>query len=104
VLTADHLAAETHEHVHNLRDRPTWRELRAVELGHVVMASEEFTRPSPGLVGAIESLAHELHPDAFAPKAENRKVKIEAGELLYAAAALTESALNSAKGCGTCAR
>jgi len=104
VLTADHLAAETHEHVHNLRDRPTWRELRAVGLGHVVMASEEFTRPSPGLVGAIESLAHELHPDAFAPKAENRKVKIEAGELLYAAAALTESALNSAKGCGTCAR
>ena len=66
VLTSDHLAAETHEHVNNLRDRPTWRELRAVELGHVVMASDEFTRPSPGLVDAIESLAHELHPEAFA--------------------------------------
>jgi iron complex transport system substrate-binding protein len=69
VLTADHLAAETHEHVNNLRDRPTWRELRAVELGRVVMASDEFTRPSPGLVDAIESLAHELHPEAFSGSA-----------------------------------
>lgn len=69
VLTSDHLAAETHEHVNNLRDRPTWRELRAVELGHVVMASDEFTRPSPGLVDAIESLAHELHPEAFGASA-----------------------------------
>jgi iron complex transport system substrate-binding protein len=103
VLTSDHLAAETHEHVNNLRDRPTWRELRAVELGHVVMASDEFTRPSPGLVDAIESLAHELHPDAFAPKAENRKVKIENGARFYASA-VTESAPNSAKGCGTCVR
>jgi ABC-type Fe3+-hydroxamate transport system substrate-binding protein len=65
VLTSDHLAAETHEHVNNLRERPTWSELRAVKAGHVVMASDEFTRPSPGLVDAIESLAHELHPEAF---------------------------------------
>jgi iron complex transport system substrate-binding protein len=65
VLTSDHLAAETHEHVNNLRDRPTWSELRAVKMGHVVMASDEFTRPSPGLVDAIESLAHDLHPEVF---------------------------------------
>jgi len=69
VLTSDHLAAETHEHVNNLRDRPTWRELRAVELGHVAMASDEFTRPSPGLVDAIEALARELHPEAFSTSA-----------------------------------
>jgi hypothetical protein len=104
VLTADHLAAETHEHVNNLRDKPTWRELRAVELGHVVMASDEFTRPSPGLVDAIESLAHELHPDVFPAKAENRKVKMDGDARFYAAAAVTESASDSAKGCGTCAR
>ena len=69
VLTSDHLAAETHGHVNNLRDRPTWRELRAVELGHVVMASDQFTRPSPGLVDAIEALARELHPEAFGASA-----------------------------------
>ena len=103
VLTSDHLAAETHEHVNNLRDRPTWRELRAVELGHVVMASDEFTRPSPGLVDAIEALARELHPDVFPAKVENRKVKMENGARYYAAA-VTESASDSAKECGTCAR
>jgi ABC-type Fe3+-hydroxamate transport system substrate-binding protein len=69
VLTPDHLAAETHERVNNLRDRPTWSELRAVKMGHVVMASDEFTRPAPGLVDAIEALAHELHPEAFSTSA-----------------------------------
>jgi ABC-type Fe3+-hydroxamate transport system substrate-binding protein len=69
VLTSDHLAAETHEHVNNLRERPTWRELRAVEAGRVVMASDEFTRPAPGLVDAIEALARELHPEAFSTSA-----------------------------------
>jgi len=93
VLTSDHLAAETHEHVNNLRDRPTWSELRAVKMGHVVMASDEFTRPSPGLVDAIESLAHELHPEVFPSKAEN-------GARIYAATAAAESW----RGCGTCAR
>jgi iron complex transport system substrate-binding protein len=99
VLTSDHLAAETHEHVNNLRDRPTWSELRAVKMGHVVMASDEFTRPSPGLVDAIESLAHELHPEAFSSKTENGKVKMENGAGFYAA-----TAAESWRGCGTCAR
>lgn len=100
VLTSDHLAAETHEHVNHLRGRPTWSDLRAVKAGHVVMASDEFTRPSPGLVDAIESLAHELNPEAFAPKAENSKMKMENGVRFYAATA----AAGSWRGCGTCAR
>jgi iron complex transport system substrate-binding protein len=100
VLTSDHLAAETHEHVNNLRDRPTWSELRAVKMGHVVMASDEFTRPSPGLVDAIESLAHELHPEAFSPKVESGKVNMENGARFYAAIPAAESW----RGCGTCAR
>ena len=69
ILSPDHLEAETHEQANNLRDRPTWSELRAVKMGHVVMASDEFTRPSPGLVDAIEALAHELHPEAFSTSA-----------------------------------
>jgi len=69
VLTPDHLEAETHERANNLRQRPTWSELRAVKMGHVVMASDEFTRPSPGLVDGIESLAHELHPEVFSSSA-----------------------------------
>jgi len=99
VLTPDHLEAETHEHVDNLRQRPTWSELRAVKLGHVVMGSDEFTRPAPGLVDAIESLAHQLHPEVFPSKVENRKAKMENRARFYAVA-LAESP----RGCATCAR
>jgi hypothetical protein len=30
--------------------------------------SDEIDRPSPGLVDAIEQLAHDLHPEAFTPE------------------------------------
>jgi iron complex transport system substrate-binding protein len=100
VLTPDHLQSETDKQVNNLHDLPTWRELRAVKAGHVVMASDEVTRPAPGLVDAIELLAHDLHPEVFPAKAENRKVKTENGTRFYAAAAATKSL----KGCGACAR
>jgi len=50
----------------DLRARPVWRDLDAVQLGHVVNLNEEAIRPSPGLVDAIEQLAHNVHPEAFA--------------------------------------
>ena len=61
-----------------LRSREAWKQLRAVELGHIAVISEEINRPSPGLVDAIEQLAREVHPDAFLKK-ENGKVKMENG-------------------------
>jgi hypothetical protein len=36
------------------------------------VASDEFDRPAPGLIGAIEQLARELHPEAFALNASGR--------------------------------
>jgi iron complex transport system substrate-binding protein len=54
-----------------MRARPVWRDLDAVEMGHVVDVSEEALRPSPGLVDEIEKLAHELHADAFGNPAGN---------------------------------
>lgn len=65
VLTGDHggdrsLAAE-------LRANPDWKALLAVQLNRIVTVSDKFDRPSPGLVDAIEQLAHELHPEAFLP-------------------------------------
>jgi iron complex transport system substrate-binding protein len=51
--------------VSDLRSRPMWKGLRAVELGRVVNVSEEIDRPAPGLIDAIEELAHKLHPEAF---------------------------------------
>ncbi len=51
----------------DLRSRPAWRDLHAVEMGCVADAGEEAVRPSPGLVDAIVKLAHTLHPEVFGP-------------------------------------
>jgi len=56
----------------DLRARPAWKELRAVELGRVVTVSEEITRPSPGLIDVIEELARAVHPEAFGEAEEKR--------------------------------
>ena len=77
VFASDH-AGFGAEQLGALRTREAWKQLRAVELGHIAVISEEINRPSPGLVDAIEQLAREVHPDAFLKK-ENGKVKMENG-------------------------
>ena len=80
VLTPDHTKAEGSAQVNDLSNRPAWRDLQAVKLGHVVVASDEMDRPSPGLVPAIEQLARDLHAEVFdAKEPENGKVKMENG-------------------------
>jgi iron complex transport system substrate-binding protein len=59
----------------DLRARPVWRDLDAVERGHVVNVSQEVVRPSPGLVDVIEQLARDVHPEAFAAD-EGRKSQV----------------------------
>ncbi|MFZ0635871.1 MAG: helical backbone metal receptor [Candidatus Acidiferrales bacterium] len=56
----------------DLRSRPAWRELEAVKQGRIARVSGEVDRPAPGLIDAIEELAKQLHPSAFAnaPAAE----------------------------------
>jgi iron complex transport system substrate-binding protein len=82
VFASNHAGFESEE-LGALRSREDWKQLRAVELGHVAVMSEEVNRPSPGLVDAIEQLAREVHPEAFMKKEngkvplENRKVKME---------------------------
>ncbi len=65
VVTADH-EGDISEAA-DLRSNPEWKNLTAVKLGRIVTVSDKFDRPSPGLVDAIEQLAHELHPEAFLP-------------------------------------
>ncbi|MGC1658853.1 MAG: hypothetical protein WA737_02435, partial [Candidatus Acidiferrales bacterium] len=69
VLAADHAAAQGNS-AERLRTRPVWRDMTAVREGHVVMADDEATKPSTGLVEAIEQLARALHPEAFATKSD----------------------------------
>jgi iron complex transport system substrate-binding protein len=76
VFTGEH-GGEAAIKLAGLRARPVWKDLAAVQMGHVVDVSEEAVRPSPGLVDVIEDLAHKLHPDAFAGNNEIRHSKIE---------------------------
>ncbi len=74
IFTSDHeVGAEGLADLADLRARPIWRDLQAVQLGHVMDVDEEIARPSTGLVAAIERLAERLHPEAFAPAAANVK-------------------------------
>ncbi|MGA8036908.1 MAG: ABC transporter substrate-binding protein [Candidatus Acidiferrales bacterium] len=67
ILTPDHAETDNSHEIEELRARPVWRELKAVKLGRIALADEEFIRPSPGLIGSIESLARQLHPEVFGP-------------------------------------
>jgi iron complex transport system substrate-binding protein len=82
----------------DLRARPAWRDLDAVERGHVVDVSEEVVRPSPGLVDTIEQLARELHPEAFS---EERTIWRNGNESQTAPASL--AAARIVERCAECA-
>ena len=68
VFTSNH-SGDSNKLLSELRSRPDWKGLHAVEMGHVVNISDEIARPSSGLVNAIEELAHDVHPEAFSASA-----------------------------------
>jgi iron complex transport system substrate-binding protein len=65
VIVGDHDKPADPNKVNDLRQRPTWSQLEAVKLGHVVVVNDVMTRPSPGLIAGIVALAHSLHPEVF---------------------------------------
>jgi hypothetical protein len=67
------------DEIADLQGRPGWKQLRAIELGRVAVVGDGVDRPAPGLIDAIEELAHVFHPDAFTTNSENGKEKIENG-------------------------
>lgn len=56
-----------------LASRPPWQRLRAIEENHVLWLNDAVLRPGPRVVDAIETLAHELHPEAFPAKEAARQ-------------------------------
>jgi iron complex transport system substrate-binding protein len=81
IFASDH--TEGHETgITGLRTRPVWSELSAVKENHIAVVSEGIDRPAPRLVDAIEELARQLHPEAFAPAAAPEVVHPPAGETL----------------------
>ena len=54
--------------VEELAERPGWRGLDAIRNRRIAAISDAINRPAPRLIEAIEDLARQLHPDAFAEK------------------------------------
>ncbi len=68
VTASAHTGEEGKRSLEEFRSRPLWRNLQAIEAGHVAVISDEVDKPSPGLIDAIEDLAHQLHPEVFGEK------------------------------------
>ena len=68
VTAGTHTGEEGKRSLEEFRSRPLWRNLQAIEAGHVAVISDEVDKPSPGLIDAIEDLAHQLHPEVFTEK------------------------------------
>ena len=60
-----------------LAQLPGWRILEAVRNHRYITISDAVNRPAPRIVSAIENLARQLHPEAFAEKSAEAKKKIE---------------------------
>jgi len=58
-----------------LAERPGWRGLDAVRNRHFAVISDAVNRTAPRIVSAIEDLARQLHPEAFAAHPEDEKEK-----------------------------
>jgi cobalamin transport system substrate-binding protein len=58
--------------VEELAERPGWRGLDAIRNHRIAAISDAINRPAPRLFDAIEDLARQLHPDAFAEKPVQR--------------------------------
>lgn len=91
IFTNDHNGGTAAE-LADLRARPAWRDLDAVEQGHVVDVSDEAIRPSPGLVDMIEQLARQLHPEAFSEirATPRNKSESQGARALFGAARIAE--------------
>ncbi len=57
---------DTQHDIDELRTRPGWKNLRAMQRGDIVVVSDAINRPAPRMVDAIEQLARAIHPEAFA--------------------------------------
>ena len=81
LFTGNHSESNEDHELSRLRTRPAWKALKAIQLGHIVKVDDEITKPSPGLVGAIEQIARELHPDAFSSGARGESFDFQRGTM-----------------------
>jgi ABC-type Fe3+-hydroxamate transport system substrate-binding protein len=79
LFTANHSEADKDHELDRLRTQPAWKALKAIQMGDILKVDDEITKPSPGLIGAIEQIAHALHREAFSSAARENIFEREAG-------------------------
>jgi iron complex transport system substrate-binding protein len=79
LFTENHSESNGDSELNRLRTRPAWKALKAIQMGHIVKVDDEITKPSPGLVGAIEQIARALHPDVFSSRFRSESFQPECG-------------------------
>jgi iron complex transport system substrate-binding protein len=79
LFTANHSEADKDHELNRLRAQPAWKALKAIQMGDILKVDDEITKPSPGLIGAIEQIAHALHREAFSSAARENIFEHEAG-------------------------
>jgi len=72
VFASGHSETISHD-VDALANRPGWGALQAVQHRRIAVISDAVNRPAPRLLSAVEDLARQLHPEAFAEKHANEK-------------------------------
>ncbi len=68
LIFADSHSETVRTTVEDLSTRPGWRGLDALRNRRIAIISDAINRPAPRLIEALEELARQLHPDAFADK------------------------------------
>jgi iron complex transport system substrate-binding protein len=77
LVFADSHPENASREVERLATLPGWKILHAIRDRRYAVISEAVNRPAPRIVSAIEELARQLHPDAFAQKPGETKEKQE---------------------------
>ena len=72
LVFANSHSESVHTKVDELSGRPGWRGLNAIRNRRIAIISDAINRPAPRLIDAIEDLARQLHPEAFAEKPVQR--------------------------------
>jgi iron complex transport system substrate-binding protein len=77
LVFADSHSLSGEKELETLAELPGWRVLDAVKNHRLAVISDAVNRPAPRIVSAIEDLARQLHPEAFAEKPDYSEVKDE---------------------------
>lgn len=82
LVFAESQPGNTAREVAKLATLPGWKIVHAVRDRRYAAISDAVNRPAPRIVSAIEELARQLHPEAFAerPADTNKKTKEETGK------------------------